>query len=104
MIIKSNLFLLGSYVEGFPNVIIESLSVGVPCLIFKDSKGGQKEIVIENFNGYICDSINDFSKKIKNSINKKWDNQQIILDVNKRFNKENIIKKYKNVFEDALIH
>lgn len=101
---NAQLFLLGSYIEGFPNVILESLSVGTPCLIFKDSLGGQKEIVIDGFNGYICENIDDFREKIKISLEKIWNRKKIAEDVKHRFAKNLIINKYKKLFDDVLLH
>jgi len=43
-----------SHHEGFPNVIIESLSKGLPCLISDQANGS--EVVKDGFNGYICDA------------------------------------------------
>jgi len=101
---NAKLFLLGSYIEGFPNVLLESLSVGTPCLIFKDSLGGQKEIIIDGFNGYICKDIDDFREKIKISLNKTWNRKKISEDIKQRFALNLIIKKYDKLIYDVLIH
>jgi len=104
LLIKSKLFILGSYIEGFPNVILESLSVGIPCIVFKDSLGGHKEIIIDGFNGYICSDKMDFQNKILLSLKRKWDCSSIISDVYERFNKDKILNQYKKIINDKLIH
>lgn len=101
---KSKLFILGSHIEGFPNVILESLSVGIPCIIFEDSLGGHKEMIIDGFNGYICKNRNDFQNKILLSLKRKWDYSSIISDVYKRYNKDKILDQYKKIINDKLIH
>ena len=101
---NSKLFILGSHIEGFPNVILESLSVGIPCIIFEDSLGGHKEMIIDGFNGYICKNRNDFQKKILLSLKRKWDYSSIISDVYKRYNKDKILNQYKKIINDKLIH
>lgn len=49
---QSDLFVLTSDFEGFPNVIIEAFSCGLP-VIATDAKTGPKEIIKEGKNGYI---------------------------------------------------
>ncbi|MBT8274276.1 MAG: glycosyltransferase, partial [Bacteroidia bacterium] len=41
---KADVFLQGSYAEGFPNALLESCAVGTPALAFK-SVGGTSEII-----------------------------------------------------------
>ena len=40
----SDFFIQGSYVEGFPNSVLESCSVGTPVIAF-NCPGGTKEII-----------------------------------------------------------
>mgnify|MGYP000064476028 CR=1 FL=1 len=43
-IAENDMFLQGSYVEGFPNALLESCVVGTPVLAF-NVPGGTKEII-----------------------------------------------------------
>lgn len=101
---KSKVFILGSFIEGFPNVILESLSVGIPCIIFEDSLGGQKEIIIDGFNGFICKDKKDFQNKIRISLKRNWDHQLIINDIYNRFDSQKILMDYNKIFDEKLTY
>ncbi|WP_272694973.1 glycosyltransferase [Providencia sp. PROV144] len=76
---NSHVFLLTSIYEGFPNVLIEANSYGIP-VISTDCNFGPNEIIEEGTNGYLSDlnSIDEFSKYIVSSVYKDWDNLKII--------------------------
>jgi len=94
---KADFFLLGSYVEGFPNVILEAFSAGLPCIAF-NSYGGHREQIIDGFNGYLCDDEYDFQCKLELAINKSWNPSAIKKDVLYRYNPKKIIYQYEEVF------
>lgn len=100
-IIKNNYFLQGSYVEGFPNAVLESCSVGVPVIAF-NCPGGTKDIIVNGENGFLVNSQKEFelllSKLNKNKINR----DMIINSVKHKFDHEFIIKKYEKLFFDIL--
>ena len=93
---KNSIYLLGSYFEGFPNSILEVLSVGIPVISFS-SPGGHNEILKEDFNGYLCKDNLEFIEKINLSLKKKWDRASIIDDIKARYNAEKIISEYTNL-------
>ena len=66
----NDLFLQGSYSEGFPNVLIESSVVGTPILAY-NGVGGLDEIIEKGKNGYIANSLNEFVNYL-NSINNNF--------------------------------
>ncbi|WP_149277093.1 glycosyltransferase [Pareuzebyella sediminis] len=96
---KSDLYLLGSYVEGFPNSLLEACAVGTPVLAFK-APGGIDEIIIEGVNGYLADNEEDFLKKLEKSVKKEWVPEAISKSVTDRYSAEIILEKYKNFFLD----
>ncbi|MBB1489854.1 glycosyltransferase, partial [Oceanospirillum sp. D5] len=49
---KNDMFLQGSFVEGFPNALLESCVAGIPVIAF-DVPGGTKEIVEHGINGFL---------------------------------------------------
>src|SRR5690606_31266068 len=53
LLIEHDLMLLSSYSEGFPNVVLESLNVGLPVVTFKVS--GISGLIIDGFNGYVLE-------------------------------------------------
>lgn len=99
---NSDFFLQGAFVEGFPNCLIESCSVGTPVIAYR-APGGIDEIIEEGINGFISDDDDDFIKNIIKSVShKKWNPKTISDSVVKKFNKEIIIKKYEDLFLDIL--
>jgi glycosyltransferase involved in cell wall biosynthesis len=95
---NSDLFLQGSYVEGFPNVLIESCVVGTPILAF-NAPGGLDEIIDISINGYIAETPEEYINYL-NAINKNYpfNPQTVSHVVIKRFNKDKIISKYESLF------
>ena len=55
-LIQYNLLLLTSYREGYPGIIIEAMSVGVPCI--STTVGGIPEIVGNGHNGVLVEAGN----------------------------------------------
>ncbi|TLP70636.1 glycosyltransferase [Maribacter sp. ACAM166] len=94
---KSDLFLCGSYVEGFPNALIESCAVGTPILAF-NAPGGLNEIVEEGINGYLANDETDFLLKLRKSITTKWDAKAIRQSVLRKYQEELILNKYETLF------
>ena len=94
-----DMFLQGSYVEGFPNALLESCVVGTPVLAF-DVPGGTKEIVENGVNGFLVNNEKEFIEILKD--NNEW-NPQIIRDsVYKKFNQEKILQQYEDLFIDIV--
>ena len=96
---KHDFFLQGSYVEGFPNAVLESCVVGTPVIAF-DVPGGTKEILINGVNGYMVNSNEEFLNKLTEK--KIWNPKEINESVNKKFNKNIIISKYEGLFMNIL--
>ncbi|WP_159023883.1 glycosyltransferase [Formosa sp. L2A11] len=95
---ESDFFLQGSYVEGFPNCLIESCAVGTPVLAYK-APGGLNEIIDEGINGLVANTDEDYVKNIEKAINIiNWDPKKVRESVYKKFNKEHILKQYEDLF------
>jgi len=96
---KHDMFLQGSYSEGFPNTLLESCVVGTPVIAF-NAPGGTKEIIENGINGYIVDSKDEFLEKLNG--NKKWDPKIVSQSVYKKFSKEKILNKYEELFSSII--
>lgn len=93
---KHDLFVLSSYTEGFPNAVIESLSVGIPVISFE--VGGIRQI-INHGNGYIVDQddTETFIKYIIEAGERDWKADEIKQDVLNRYGMDVIINRYSNL-------
>lgn len=96
---ESDIFLQGSYVEGFPNALLEGNVVGIPSIAF-DVPGGTKEIIINGVNGFLVNNENEFLEKLQE--NREWYPREIRKLVYKKFNKEKIINQYETLFLEIL--
>lgn len=95
----NDFFLQGSYVEGFPNALLESCAVGTPVIAF-NVPGGTKEIIINGVNGFLVNNESEFIDKLNHT--KSWDPLTVRDSVMRRFNKDKIIKQYETLFLDIL--
>ena len=95
---ESDLFLQGSYVEGFPNVLIESCVVGTPVLAF-NAPGGLDEIIEHGINGYVEDDAEKFIKRLK-AINVEYPfhSEKVNEVVVRKFNSNRIMNLYTDLF------
>ena len=99
---NSDIFVLPSRIEGFPNVALENIGLGIPILA-NNFTGGINEIIVNGLNGKIIDYTNyDFEKGIKDVIKYKENKKEIIRDTVDRFEKSKIIKKYEEVFTEIV--
>lgn len=95
----NDIFLQGSYVEGFPNALIESCAVGTPVIAFK-APGGIDEIIKNGVNGYIADSIEDYVTKIE-LLSKSLKNlkpSKVSNSVLSKYSSDKILSQYENLF------
>lgn len=98
---NSDVFLQGSYVEGFPNALLESCATGTPVIAY-EALGGIDEIVKNGVNGYIVKNEIEFVDKLNVLLNQKIDPDVISSSVIKKFNSAKILKKYEDLFFEVL--
>ena len=95
-----DLFLMGSYFEGFPNAMLEAISAGIPVVAF-DAPGGITELVVNNENGILVKGNDEkaFAEAIQEALKSKFDKKKIQEFAVKRFNVDIIMKKWYELFE-----
>jgi len=94
----ADLFLMGSYYEGFPNVLLEAGACGIPVVAFH-APGGIGEIITEGENGLLVED-NDligFASAINKAIALNFDRNKIIETTQKRFSISAMMKKLEDL-------
>ncbi|WP_225036343.1 glycosyltransferase [Winogradskyella sp. SM1960] len=98
-LVKSDMFLQGSYSEGFPNALLESCAVGTPVIAF-DAPGGTKEIIEDEINGFIVADEIKFLERLNDK--KDWNPKQIRESVYKKFSTDKILSDYETLFKKLI--
>ncbi|MDR1364898.1 MAG: glycosyltransferase [Oscillospiraceae bacterium] len=98
------IFVLPSYREGLPLVLLEAKINGIPSVSF-DCKSGPNEIISNNINGFLikCYNTKNMSQKIINLIENKNLRAEFSKNCNlnlEKFNKKNLLKKWKNLINN----
>ena len=99
---QSDIFLQGSYVEGFPNSVLESCFMGTPVIAF-ESAGGTKEIINQGVNGFIVNNKEDFINLL-NDKNKllNFNSDEIKKSVKHKFSSKKILLEYESAINSVL--
>lgn len=98
---NSDFFLQGSFVEGFPNAVLESCTVGTPVIAF-DAPGGTRSIIQHGLNGYIVKDIEEFISLLNGLKNQDdFSSKDIKEFVLSKFSSEVILNDYKNLFSSV---
>ena len=102
----SNLLVLPSRIDGRPNAVLESLSMGVP--VIASSVGGVPKIIKDRYNGFLCESgnVNSFVNRIQEVVT----NKDLYLNMRKNarnyaienLDLSNAQSKYISLFEELL--
>lgn len=98
----ANLFLMTSSSETFSIAAIEAMSFGLPCVL--TDVGGSSEIVIPDYNGYLCEpsNVNDITNKCSKALEKSWDRSSIIDNVTLKYSKNTMLLQYDHAFSSYL--
>ncbi len=100
---KAHALVLPSLYEGFPNIVLEAMSVGTPVISF-DCLGGLNEIIKPGFNGELIrpGDYKGFVEAIDN-FKASYDAQKIQQDIDSRYSIKAIAKEYLELAENKTI-
>ena len=95
----ADLFVLTSEHEGFPNVLLEANSLGVPVIAFA-CPGGITEIIEEGINGYsvLNGDVEALAFTIEKAVAKRFEKEWVVDSVQRRYSHSIIFEKYEDVF------
>lgn len=92
---SSDILLITSDREALPNVVLEANACGCYVLAL-DCPGGIKEIIEDEKNGKIINSIKEMAKELE-QINLNNDLRNQVINYSKKFDSKNYIKKLQNI-------
>lgn len=101
--LRSKIFAFTSSSEGFPNVIGEAMSAGLPVISF-DCVAGPSEMIVDNVNGYLVplNDENSFSQRLITLMNDDKLRQEMGMRAKKDIEKF-LIQSIGNKFYDFIV-
>ncbi len=105
-LLNSSIFLMASITEGLPMVLLESMSIGIPCIAY-DIECGVKDIIDNKENGFIIENRNE--KEFVNLIDELLADKEKLKKIGHNakmksllFSKEQVTKKWEEVLNKHL--
>lgn len=97
---KSKLMIMTSLYEGTPMSALEAQCLGLP--IISTPVDGLKYVIIDGYNGFLCDNNKLISKKIVHILDNVKEYNLMKKNSLKRFDEINDLNKYKNTIKKML--
>lgn len=104
--LESSCFLMASVTEGLPMVLLETMSYGLPCIVYKTASG-TGDIVKNGINGFIIDNrdSNEFIKDIDKILDDKKMRKNMgkeAFNTAKKFSNTEVVKIWKRLLNKEL--
>jgi glycosyltransferase involved in cell wall biosynthesis len=100
-LVKADLFLQGSFYEGFPNAVIEANACGIPVAAW-EAPGGHTEIIVQNVNGWIFASEAELMEILSREKFRSLDKHAIVDLTRSRYDLPQVVAKYEQHFYDVI--
>lgn len=98
---EADCLLLGSYYEGFPNVVLEANACGLPVIAYQ-APGGHNEIIRGGINGWFIEESEQLCELIDSRAFDQLDKDKIISLTKERYDLHKIIALYEQIFQKIL--
>ncbi len=99
---NSSIFLFTSQAEGYPMVLIEAQSNGLPCIAY-DAPTGPSEIIVDKKNGFLIENNN--IKELEKKLTLLMDDEELRIEMgnnartsSKKYLPDIVMKKWINFF------
>ncbi|MDF1694608.1 MAG: glycosyltransferase [Saprospiraceae bacterium] len=100
---NSDVLLMASRHEGFPNVLLEAGIHGIP-VVAMNCPGGTAEIVHHGTNGYLVDDIEEYADYVKKVYQNEWDAKGIKRATQKKYEIKTILSQYYKIINNEVIN
>lgn len=96
---EPDLFLMGSHYEGFPNVLLEANSLGIPVVCF-EAPGGINEVIDSGVNGILVspNDLDAFAAAVDKASSIPFDRKKIQALTLERYNTKSMMDKWEKLF------
>ncbi|MGL5054425.1 MAG: glycosyltransferase family 4 protein [Fusobacteriaceae bacterium] len=106
-LVESSIYLMSSRYEGFPLVLLEAMSLGVPCISF-DCKTGPKDMILDGENGFLIEegNIKKYQERVIELINNSELRNYMSKNTEKiieKYSKKKILKSWLDMFEELKV-
>jgi len=88
-LMKCDIFLLPSLWEGLPISLLEAMYLKKICIV--SNVVGNRDVIINQENGFICNSLEEYTKVLQELNNNTYDINKIVNNA-----KENVLKEYNS--------
>lgn len=98
---ENDIFILTSLWEGLPIALLEAMYLKKVCIV--SNVIGNKDVIINGENGFICNKIEEYKNIINKIKNKEYELNQIRdnakIEIEKKYNIEQMSKEYIKLYE-----
>ncbi len=105
---KSSIFIMTSISEGLPMVLLEAMSIGLPCIAY-ETRSGVSDIISNNVDGFVIknrdqDEMIKKLEELMNNVKLRKEMGKKALEKAKQFSKEEITNKWIDFINNAIMN